>query len=137
MENKPWYTKLFEAKWYVHYTIWFAVTFIVFALLMGLASPDEISTLRLVTGCSIIAAILGGMFTMINVGLKNSAIFWRDMYALRDAANNATDLEELRRIRKDVILLWKKHMCSHYQDITNQVLTLIDTRLKYEFKVVT
>ena len=126
---------LFNMKWYVNFGIWFTFIFILFLSVFSQMTIEESMFTRMIVFSASLALILAALFTFINVAAKKARKFYQDMDVLRKAAKNAIALEELRKIRKDVISLWQTRMDSHNRDITNETLQLIDNRLQYEFKV--
>lgn len=138
-DKKSLISKLFDAPFYVHFICWFFVTAIMFfglfALLGGYEAIAPFLTTRGAIGLPIICSFMALLFAGLNAMAKKSIKIFDAIALIRERAEQATTSETLNEIRQEMVNFGSKCVHEgHYRE-RHKIVSFIDTRLKYEFKV--
>lgn len=128
--------KFLNASALVHFLVYFVITFIIFCTCFYLMSDkSKLNTESLFLFSAITAAMLSLMGAWSQRMAINSKKYFDTMRAYRKQACNAKTSSELEQIRKEAVNYYhKKGFGEHQTSVAKDLITLIDTRLMYEFK---
>ena len=133
MKKDPWYVKFYDKPLWMHFIVWFTISSIMFFLMFSWESI--LSFKRLMIGCLSIGCLFGlGFSAMIGLSKTTQKIY--DQFSkFENQAKLATDRDQLLKIRTELIEYYRKNVSFKQQGYeARKIVTLIDTRLNYEFK---
>ena len=125
--------KFYNAKLSTHFLIWYLF---IFGILVGsgyLIGGDHM--MNFIKASSLISAAISGLITLMMATRRDADAFYKRLEAIEQQAKEVITAKELAQLRKDLTDHWKESSCSYMDAECHKVGMLIDTRLRYEFKI--
>jgi len=136
MEKETLMAKFNKAPALIQFIIWFIFCYTVFFIAWSLVEmrTQMLNKLDSDLTSTIISVILALMFTIMQHQMKKSKRFWETLREIETEVTNSTTADELKSLRKRLRTLANTEVYHIMIMECNKVFTIIDTRLRYEFK---